>query len=256
MGTNYELGDFLRSRRQRLKPIAGERTPDRLRRTPGLRREEVAERAGISIDWYIRLEQGRAVSPSLATVDALARALDLSEPEHAHLRSLAGCRPIQGRSLMSVPHHVCRLLDHYPHPAYVTSRRWDLLAWNAATTELFFDFAQLPPMERNLLLLAFAHPHARTLFGQQWTETVRAMLAQFRSVHDHSANDPAFTSLVAQLHRRSAEFTQWWASHDIQAPLSGRKTLLHPKRGAVVLDHASFQCNDDTGMRLVLYVPV
>src|ERR1700761_3756018 len=127
-----ELGDFLRVRRGRLTPESVGLTAHRRRRTPGLRREEVAELAGIGVDWYIRLEQGRPVTPSLGTIDALARALRLSEAEHQHLRALAGGG---GRKLFQpepAPPTLLRLLHSLHQPAYVTGRRRDLLAWNAA----------------------------------------------------------------------------------------------------------------------------
>ena len=125
-----ELGDFLRSRRARLGPAEVGLSNGRRRRTPGLRREEVAELAGIGVDWYVRLEQGRAVSPSVTTVDALARALRLKPHEHAHLRALT--RPPDRRAFRreTVPDAIRRLVEGLAQPAYVTGRRWDILAWN------------------------------------------------------------------------------------------------------------------------------
>src|SRR5713101_7053467 len=127
-----EFGDFLRSRREKLSPKAVGLPTGRRRRTAGLRREEVAQLAGIGVDWYIRLEQGRSVSPSVTTVDALARALRLSKIEHAHLRDLtqnADRRPFVRETVPTVVRRVVESLDQ---PAYVTGRRWDVLAWNAA----------------------------------------------------------------------------------------------------------------------------
>lgn len=142
-----EFGDFLRSRREKLDPGAAGVPAGRARRTPGLRRQEVAERAGIGVDWYIRLEQGRAISPSRATIDALARALCLNTAEHAHLRALArqaDARRADARTFSRecVPDAIRRLVAGLPQPAYVTGLRWDLLAWNAAAVDLFTDFGQ------------------------------------------------------------------------------------------------------------------
>src|SRR5215468_6909782 len=125
-----ELGDFLRSRRERLSPMAVGLPIGRRRRTPGLRREEVAELAGIGVDWYVRLEQGRPVSPSVTTVDALARALRLSKAEHAHLRALARTSDRRAFVRESVPDPLKRLVESLNQPAYLTGRRWDVLAWN------------------------------------------------------------------------------------------------------------------------------
>ena len=127
-----EFGDFLRSRREQLSPRSVGLAGGRRRRTAGLRREEVAELAGIGVDWYIRLEQGRTVSPSMTTVDALARALRLSRAEHAHLRALARDADRRAFTIETVPEQIRRLIDGLNQPAYVTGRRWDLLVWNAA----------------------------------------------------------------------------------------------------------------------------
>ncbi len=130
-----ELGDFLRSRREKLSPQGVGLSSGRRRRTPGLRREEVAELAGIGVDWYIRLEQGRAVTPSVTTVDALAGALRLGKVEHAHLRALARNHDRGAFTRETVPDAIRRLVESLDQPAYVTGRRWDVLAWNAAAAE-------------------------------------------------------------------------------------------------------------------------
>ena len=148
MSSSAELGDFLRSRRARLQPAKAGLVDGKRRRTPGLRREEVAERAGISTDWYVRLEQGRMVSPSRTTVDALARGLELNSQEHAHLRQLAGHSATQGFVRETVPETIRRIVAGLSYPAYVTGQRWDVLAWNDAAVELFCDFGALPEADR------------------------------------------------------------------------------------------------------------
>ena len=132
-----ELGDFLRSRREKLRPQAVGLSLQKARRTPGLRREEVAERAGISVDWYTRLEQGRTVTPSASTLEALAQALSLSDVEGAHLRALAHGQPPRTFRREAVPQPLSHLLNGLPQPAYLTGQRWDVLAWNAAAEALF-----------------------------------------------------------------------------------------------------------------------
>ncbi len=168
-----ELGDFLRARRGRLTPESVGLPHRRQRRTPGLRREEVAELAGIGVDWYIRLEQGRPVTPSIGTVDALARALRLTELEHQHLRALAGGgghRPFQPET---APPALLRLLESLTQPAYVTGRRRDLVAWNAAADEVF-DFSSLAEDQRNILVSMLTHPRSRDLFGRDWADEAQA----------------------------------------------------------------------------------
>lgn len=238
-----------------MRPEAVGLANGRRRRTPGLRREEVAERAGISTDWYVRLEQGRTVSPSNTTVDALARALDLDAQEHAHLRTLAGHAPAHSFVREIVPPTIRKIVAGLPHPAYVTGQRWDLLAWNDAAIDLFCDFGALPRAERNILLFVFADPRARVLFGDGWSNVARAMLAQFRAVHDLWAGDPAFAELVDRLRKSSPAFVGWWVDHEIRAPVAGRKTLHHPTQGLVRFDHASFQANDNLALKLVIYTP-
>jgi transcriptional regulator with XRE-family HTH domain len=250
-----ELGDFLRSRRERLNPAMVGLSAGRRRRTPGLRREEVAELAGIGVDWYIRLEQGRTVSPSATTVDALARALRLSKVEHAHLKALT--RPADRRGFVreSVPETIRRIVLSLNQPAYVTGRRWDVLAWNAAAEEIF-AFSRLAEEERNSLVLMLTNPHTRRLFGAGWAGEARRMIAQFRATHDLWAEDPAFVALVERLRQASPEFARWWEAHDVGHGSAGQKLLLHPKKGALRLDYASFQANDDPALKLVIYTPV
>lgn len=113
----------------------------------------------------------------------------------------------------------------------------------------------MPKAERNTLLFVFCDPRARSLFGNGWTSVARSLLAQFRAIHDRWAADPSFASLVERLRRSSVEFPSWWSHHDIRAPVSGRKTLHHPTKGLLRLDHASFQANDNPALKLVIYTP-
>ena len=249
------LGDFLRARRSRLSPESVGLTRQRRRRTPGLRREEVAELAGIGVDWYVRLEQGRPVTPSLGTIDALARALKLSEAEHQHLRALAGGggpKPFQPET---APPALLRLLKSLAQPAYICGRRRDLLAWNAAAEELL-GFDLLAPQDRNILIAVLTYPRSRVLFGDGWAAEAERMVAQFRATHDLWAGDPAFTALLARLREGCPEFDGWWERHDVRRGAAGRKRLYHPERGLLVFEHTSFQANDDPSLRLVIHTPV
>jgi transcriptional regulator with XRE-family HTH domain len=250
-----EFGDFLRARRGGLTPESVGLHRQRRRRTPGLRREEVAELAGIGVDWYIRLEQGRSVTPSVATLDALARALRLTEAEHQHLCALAGGgghRPFQPEV---APPTLLRLLQSLTQPAYVTGRRRDLVAWNAAADDIF-GFEALAEDERNILVSMLTIPRSRDLFGPGWAAEAQRMVAQFRATHDLWAGDPAFVALLKRLRDGCPEFDAWWERHDVRRPVSGVKTLRHPTRGVIAFEHASFQANDDPGLKLVIYTPV
>jgi transcriptional regulator with XRE-family HTH domain len=248
------LGEFLRSRRERLSPDALGLATLRRRRTPGLRREEVAERAGIGVDWYVRLEQGRAEGPSATTVDALARALCLAPAEHAHLRALAHLPVPRPFVRETVPDTIRYIVASLRQPAYVTGARWDVLAWNRAATREIADFARMKEEDRNILLFALTDHAARALFGAEWAAIARRMVTQFRVAHDFWAGDPAFAELVARLRRDSREFARWWSAHDVGETRAGRK-VLHRAGRAFPFMHASFQSNDDPGLRLVIYTP-
>jgi transcriptional regulator with XRE-family HTH domain len=250
-----ELGNFLRSRRERLSPKAVGLPAGRRRRTVGLRREEVAELAGIGVDWYVRLEQGRTVSPSVTTIDALARALRLSKVEHAHLRALTGTGDRRAFARESVPGAIRRLVESLEQPAYVAGRRWDVLVWNKAADEIF-AFSRLPEADRNTLICMLTNPVTRRLFGTGWADEAKRMVAQFRATHDLWAGDPAFLDLLARLQRGCPEFEGWWKSHDIRPVAVGQKLLKHPRKGVLRLEHTSFQANDDAALKLVIYTPV
>ena len=247
-----EFGNFLRSRREKLRPEAVGLAAARRRRAPGLRREEVAELAGIGVDWYIRLEQGRAVNPSVTTIEALARALRLNKTEHAHLKALARDPARKPFVREEVPAGLRELVRSLNQPAYITGRRWDVLAWNAAADEIF-GFSRLADDDRNTLLLVLCRPDARRLFGAQWKEVAKRMVAQFRATHDLWAGDPAFADLLARLRRGSREFGDWWAAHDINGLAAGEKLLDHPTKGRVRLRYATFQANDDPALKLAIY---
>jgi transcriptional regulator with XRE-family HTH domain len=250
--THNALGDFLRSRRERLDPAALG-LPKLRRRTPGLRREEVAARAGIGTDWYLRLEQGRSTTPSVATVEALGRALQLTATELAHLRALTRVdRPPPFASEV-VPPAMARVIASLREPAYVTGRRLDVLAWNPAADRLL-GLSRLAEPDRNIIALMFLAPSARQLFGSGWEGEARRVLAAFRATHDLLADDPAFVSLLERL-QASPEFARWWKAHDIRVPRSGIKVFHHPKLGPRAFEHSSYQSNDDPSLRLVVLVP-
>jgi transcriptional regulator with XRE-family HTH domain len=250
-----ELGDFLRSRREKLNPQDLGLVSGRRRRTVGLRREEVAELAGIGVDWYIRLEQGRSVNPSAATVDALATALRLNKVEHTHLRAMTRSADRHAFKTEVVPASLKAVINAIKQPAYVTGRRWDLLAWNSAAKDIF-RFDELAIDERNVLMLMLTRSASRRLFGTAWADEAKRMVAQFRTTHDLWANDPAFRELLLRLRKACPEFTAFWKPHDVRATASGEKLLNHPTKGLLRFEHTSFQSNDDPALKLVIYTPI
>jgi len=247
------LGDFLRTRRRRLDPEG--RPSLRRRRTPGLRREEIAEAAGIGVDWYTRLEQGRGGRPSAVVVDGLARALRLDRAEAEHLRKLAAPPLRDAFEPETAPPALARMIEKFPQPAYLTGRRWDVLAVNAAALDMygggFLEGGKLP----NIVAFVLTSPAGRALFGEGWEAQARRMVAQFRVAYDAFAGDPAFAALVAELEAGCPAFRGWWEAHDVRAAPSGVKRLRHAARGWTTYEYATFQCNENPAVKLTVFTP-
>jgi transcriptional regulator with XRE-family HTH domain len=210
-----ELSDFLRNRRARVAPSDVGLVATPRRRAPGLRREEVAQLAGISASWYAWLEQKRPIRVSHRTLDNLARVLQLNAAERIQLFQLAMRQPIIEDT--SRREHVSaatqRMLDQLDSmPAFIRGRRQDVLAWNRAARAFFFDFEKVPLDERNLVWLFFTRPELRSLIGEDWRERAQDVLARFRLDYGRHAGDADFLELVARLSSVSPEFARWVAA--------------------------------------------
>jgi len=252
-----ELADFLRTRRARLPlEVLGQFSAGR-RRTPGLRREELAQLAGVGVTWYTWLEQARPIRVSTQVLESLARALNLTAEERAHLFELAhGGQPLSSAPDDTVPPAIQRVLDQQGNsPAYVLGQRWDLLAWNSAATRVFTDFATLPADLRNIVWYMFTDPNLRRMLVD-WERQAQRQLAQFRASSARHAGDPRFGKLVEALSARSAEFRAWWPRHDVQARPEARKDLDHPHVGRLALEQTTFHFDVSPEVRLVLYTPL
>ncbi|WP_306208802.1 helix-turn-helix transcriptional regulator [Actinoplanes sp. RD1] len=248
-----ELGSFLTSRRQRLRPEDAGLPSGPRRRTPGLRREEVAVLAHISTEYYVRLEQGRAPRPSGEVLAGIAAALRLTGAESDHLHVLAGTAPIRnGLHTREVRPSILALLDRLPQTAgFVTSAAFEVLAWNDLAAALMEDFAELAPQERNLARRAFLGPPGMygvsdvTEFRQHVVMDLRATLARYPA-------DPAITGLVEELRTGSADFARLWERHDVQAAAMLTKTFHHPVVGPVTVDCDTMALTD-RDQHLILY---
>jgi transcriptional regulator with XRE-family HTH domain len=251
---NKELGNFLRERRLRLTPQALGIPGGGRRRTPGLRREEVAALAGISTDWYVRLEQGRHSPPSQGTVDALARVMRLGAVDRAHLMKLA-LRP-GGRVFRreTVPKRVEAVVRGLSSPAYIIGARQDMLYWNQAAVATFRDYSKIPIGERNTLFQMFTNPALRESFPD-WRREARSMLENFRLTYDLWSHATQFNELVDHLSARSTEFRQWWASHGVALKASGEKTLISRGR-TLELSYATFSVLESPDLKLIVYTPI
>ncbi|MGK5530380.1 helix-turn-helix transcriptional regulator [Streptomyces sp. URMC 129] len=252
------LGEFLRTRRSLLRPsdVALPEFGGR-RRVAGLRREEVAQLAGVSVDYYTRMEQGRVPHPSKAVLDALARALRLTADETWHLHQLArprtrptGDRPAGAQRVRPM---LRRLLDGLTDtPAMVMGRCMDVLAWNEASSALLCDLASLTPGERNLARLTFLDPRTKELYAD-WSACARENVAYLHLEAGRRPDDPRLASLIGELSMRSEEFRRWWAEHPVRDKTSGVKRFHHPVVGDMELDYETLRVADDPDQALITY---
>jgi transcriptional regulator with XRE-family HTH domain len=255
-----ELGRFLRARRTQTSPEqVGLTIGAGLRRTPGLRREELATLAGMSIDYYIRLERGKETRPSPSVLDALARALHLDELEHHHLRELAARAaryapeppPAPSRTVRP---HLRLLLDSIrPNPAYVISRSMDLLAWNPGGLALYAGLDDWPATQRNLARYLFLHPAAHTLLPN-WNDQIRACVSRLRAVAGTAPDAPDLTNLVGELLLKSPDFAKLWERYDVAGRKPAHKIFQHPHVGTITLAVSSMHLEGTPGQRLCVYV--
>lgn len=249
-----ELADFLRSRRERISPQDVGLPSGARRRTPGLRREEVAALAGVGLSWYTWLEQGREISVSANFLENLSRTLKLDATERRHLFLLAHQRlpPEPGKTWCVVPPLVHRLMADLPlRPAYVLNLRWDVLAWNAAADKVF-AFSSVPAERRNLLWMLFTAPSMRRLLNP-WEDQALQILSSFRRDFVRAPLDPEIGALVKELEKVDTDFRTWWRQQDIHGPCQGIRYFDVADVGAVVFEHTSLTIDVDRDLRLVYY---
>ncbi|SCW44071.1 Helix-turn-helix domain-containing protein [Ancylobacter rudongensis] len=254
-GDTHRLGAFLRDRRQRLDAAAlgfGGR-----RRTPGLRREEVAQRAHISTTWYTWLEQGRGGAPSPRVLDSLARALMMTEAEREHLFLVGiGHRPkASAPSQQGISARLQRFLDAMPTiPATVATATWDIIGWNRAARLALADYEAMAPDERNILRRIFLDPATRAA-QSDWEAVARFLVATFRAETARVGEDERAGELVAELSARSADFARLWNENDVQMTGEGAKTIRHAVVGEISFEFSSFAIDGRPDLRLMAYVP-
>jgi transcriptional regulator with XRE-family HTH domain len=252
-----ELADFLRKRRAHLQPEDVGLPAGGRRRTPGLRREEVAHLAGVGATWYTWLEQGRDVRASLDVLEAISRALRLTPAERTHLVMLGrGELPPPCKSSERVSSTVRRLVENLgPNPACILGRRWDYLAYNRAACAIFGDFDEVPKSARNHIWMHFMDPARREMFPD-WERSSQLLVAKFRADHGRHIGDPSFEELVSTLRKSSPEFCKLWRKHEVAVAGTGRKTVRHPLVGTMIFEHALFHPQDNPEQRMILYSPL
>ena len=251
------LGIYLRERRTRLDPAALGYADGR-RRTPGLRREEVAQRAGISTTWYSWLEQGRGGPPSPHALDRLAEALMLTAVEREHLFLLAVGRPPQVRyqppgGVTSRLQHVLDALDACP--ATIRTATWDVVAWNRAEAAVFTDYGALPSAERNVLRLIFLDPRARKV-NLNWEGVARFVVGVFRGDAARAGAAAAVQPLVDELCAKSPDFAALWRESEVNSACEGVRRLCHPELGEIALEFSAFAVDGRADLAMQVYTPV
>lgn len=253
-----QLGTYLRDRRTRLDPAAfgfgGAR-----RRTPGLRREEVASRANISPTWYTWLEQGRGGAPSADVLDRIAKGLMLTEPEREHLYMLGLGRLPEARyqSVDGITPRLQRVLDGMVlSPAIIKTAMWDVVGWNHAATVLLTDYSKLPREDRNILRLMFGSNHVRSR-NEDWEGIARFVVGAFRSdvARVNASTSAEVTRLVADLSAVSPEFVALWQDNNVVAHGEGVKRIRHPNAGLLAMDYSSFAVEGRPELGMIVYNP-
>jgi len=254
--TSSTLGAFLKDRRTRMDPAAFGFSKGR-RRTPGLRREEVAQRANIGPTWYTWLEQGRGGAPSADVLDRIAAGMMLTEPERDHLFLLGlGRLPdVRFKAVNGVTPRLQRLLEAFEFcPAIIKNATWDVIAWNRAAATLLIDYAQLPPDGRNILRMMFADARMRAA-QDDWISVARYVVGAFRADVIRAGASEEITRLVEELSRLSPEFETMWRDNEINAQAEGTKRLHHPQLGTLELEFSGFAVDGRPELTMIVYNP-
>lgn len=260
MSATSPLGEFLRARRASLSPTDVGLSPILVRRrVPGLRREEVAQLAAISTDYYTRLEQGR-ISPSPTVITAIARALGLDDDQRAYLVEISGLgstaprRPRTSDTLTTtpLPHLQVFIDDLVTTPVFVIGPRTEIVAWNVMGAALITDFATIPEAQRYYIRLLITDPRMRQLYAD-WDDVTRLAVEQLRRLNATAPDDPRLVSLVRELSAIDTQFKQWWGTHDVAPRTAGTKTLRHPVVGTLHLDWSALTWNADADLQLIVW---
>lgn len=251
------LGEFIRTRRERLSPQQVGLTPGFRRRAKGLRREELAGLCGISPTWLTWIEQGRTESVSTSTISRIAGALLLSKAERAYLFELAGMRDPEKSDFSCDPELSATLRESVAKmamPAYVLDHAWTAIAWNRHAARLFVGWLDKGSTEHNLLRYTFLHSQARRLIAD-WPSRAQRLVAEFRSDCKASLDDPEITRLIEELRRESSEFASFWGTQNVLEREGGKRRFLHPTQGRITLRQLTLRLAHSPSLKLVLLLP-
>lgn len=253
-----ELADFLKTRRAKILPSQAGLSSAARRRTPGLRREEVAQLAGIGITWYTWLEQGRPIHVSAQVIESLSRVLLLNKQERIHLHLLANQPlpadiPGQQETVSPILQHVLDSLTFCP--SMITDQRWNVIAWNRAACLIFGDFSDMNVRERNMVWAMFTGDKYRELYID-WELHAKSLLGRFRSTCGKYIEDSWLAQFIEELKIQSTEFNSWWPLHEIQNDSGVYKKMNHPLVGILDFESSSFDVPDHSGLKLFVHVPL
>ncbi|HVU78280.1 MAG TPA: helix-turn-helix transcriptional regulator [Gaiellaceae bacterium] len=251
-----ELASFVRSRRERLRPEQVGLPRSRRRRTPGLRREEVAQLAGVGVTWYTWLEQGRDINPSPQVLEAIARTLRFDAHERNHLFTLAGAPVAAPVDECSALFPTARaILDSLePNSAVLMNARWDILAYNRSYASFFPDLDDVASEDRNCIWLAFTDPEWRQVIVD-WEEVAARMVGEYRAAMAEHLDDPSWQALLERLLDASPDFAARWDRHEVRRTESSRKRVRHPELGVLMLDYTNLWLDPSLGARVVAFTP-
>ncbi|WP_092335578.1 helix-turn-helix transcriptional regulator [Desulfosporosinus hippei] len=253
-----ELADFLKTRRARTLPSQVGLSSATRRRTPGLRREEVAQLAGIGLTWYTWLEQGRPIHVSTQVIESLARVLLLNKQERIHLYLLAN-QPLPA-DIPGCQGTVSPILQHVLDslilcPSLVMDQKWNVIAWNKAACLIFGDFHEMNLRERNIVWAMFTDHKYKQLYGD-WNLYAKGLVGRFRSMCGQYIEDSWLTQFIDDLKMQSTEFNLWWSLHEIESNKEIYKQLNHPVAGILDFEVSNFDVSDNSGLKLIVHVPL
>ena len=253
-----ELADFLRTRRAKILPSQIGLSSATRRRTPGLRREEVAQLAGIGVTWYTWLEQGRPIHVSTQVIESLAKVLLLDKQERIHLYLLAN-QPLPA-DITGYQGTVSPILQHVLDslilcPSLITDQRWNVIAWNKAACSILGDFSKMNARERNIVWAMFTDDKYKELFVD-WTSHAKGLLGRFRLTCGQYIEDSWLAQFIDDLKMQSTEFNLWWPLHEIESNSEKYKQLNHPIAGLLDFEVSNFDVSDNSGLKLIVHTPV
>jgi len=253
-----ELGNFLKSRRNKIQPSQFGLPNGVRRRTPGLRREEVAQLAGVSLTWYTWLEQGRPINVSDQLLESLCRVLLLTKEERNHLFALAAKTPpcdnwAEQSPITSALQNVLDGLDLIP--AYIMDDKWNILAWNRSACKIFLDFSKMELEERNVVWMMFTNSDYMRLFDN-WPFHAKGIVSRFRVTYGKHIDNDWFTDFVSKLKKRSPAFNEWWSIFDVNGMGDIIKNITHPTIGDLSFEFNSFDVSNNENLKLILHIPL